>query len=104
MRFDVAHRTGFATDNHGMRNGSLPGELDAAQERAAGDAGGRKEDVISLHQRVGVKDLGKVDARFLNGGFFRFGLGIEAGKHGAPRSLDGAGPPTHLQACRRSPS
>lgn len=45
-----------------------------------------KEDVISLHQRVGVKDLGKVDARFLNGGFFRFGLGIEAGKHGAPRS------------------
>ena len=56
-----------------MRNGSLPGELDAAQERAAGDAGGRKEDVISLHQRVGVKDLGKVDARFLNGGFFRFG-------------------------------
>ena len=65
MRFDVAHRSGFATDNHGMRNGSLSGELDAAQERAAGDAGGRKEDVIPLHQRVGIKDLGKVDARFL---------------------------------------
>ena len=42
-----------------MRNGSLSGELDAAQERAAGDAGGRKEDVIPLHQRVGIKDLGK---------------------------------------------
>lgn len=46
---------------------------------------GRKEDVISLHQRVGVKDLGKVDARFLNGGFFRFGLGSRQGKHGAPQ-------------------
>ena len=91
MRFDVAHRTGFTADNHGMRNGSLPGELDAAQERAAGNTRGRKEDVISLHQSIGIKDLGKVDARFLNSGFFRFGLGIEAGKHGATRTFDGAG-------------
>ena len=70
-----------------MRNGSLPGELDAAQERAAGDAGGRKEDVISLHQRVGVKDLGKVDARFLNGGFFRFGLGSRRASMAPPAPL-----------------